>query len=209
LATNVSREALFCDIGGVLISDPWELTARKLGKEYGVDSAQAYSLMTEYSKLLDLGQLTLYGLWRRLSDSLATEISYSRFRRFFLDESFVRIPEVWDAVRWLRLSTGFSVFALSNMSEPAWTYLRERYDIGSLFDGVTLSCRCGIIKPDPRIFRLALKRARRGAHGSIFLDDSKENVATAMSIGLMAHRAGSPAATARFVRSLAMERGQH
>ena len=196
-------------MGGVLISDPWKLTAKKLRRECGVDATKSYSLMTEYSKLLDLGQLTLYGLWRRLSDSLVTEISYSRFRRFFLDESFVKIPEVWDAVRWVRLSTGFSVFALSNMSEPAWTYLRERYDIGSLFDGVTLSCRCGIMKPDPRIFRLALKRARRGAHESIFLDDSEENVTAATSIGLMAHRAGSPAATARFVRSLATEREQH
>ncbi|MDA4124033.1 MAG: HAD-IA family hydrolase [Thaumarchaeota archaeon] len=203
MSIGASGKALFCDVGGVLIADPWALTAKKLGKDYGLDSSKAYVRLVEYSKLLDLNRLTLFGLWRRFSGSSSTEIPYAHFRRLFLGESLVKIPEVWDSVQWLRDSAGFSVYALSNMCKTVWVSLQEKYAIRSLFDGETLSYACGMMKPDSRIFRLALKRARRSQAESTFLDDSEINVAAALSVGLMAHKASSPAATARFLRSLA------
>jgi HAD superfamily hydrolase (TIGR01509 family) len=206
LALDVSKKTLFCDVGGVLIADPLKLTAEKLNKEYGVDPVRAYANLVEYSKMLDLNQITIFGLWRKLSDSLATEMPYACFRRLVLDESLVRITEVWDSVQWLRRSTGFPVFALSNMSKFVWRSLQEKYAIKSLFDGETLSYACGIMKPDFRIFRLALKRASRSQAEGIFLDDSESNITAALSVGLTAHKASSPSATARFVRSLAVER---
>jgi HAD superfamily hydrolase (TIGR01509 family) len=207
LAIDVRSKVFFCDVGGVLIADPWALTAKMLSKEYGADYANVYAKLLDYSRMFDLNQLTLFGLWRSLSNSWTTNVPYSRFRKLVLDESLVKVPGVWNSVQWLRRSTGLSVFALSNMSRYVWKSLQEKYLISSLFDGEILSYKCGIMKPDPRIFKLALKWVHRSPADSIFLDDSARNVTAALSLGLTAHKASSPSETARFVKSLAAKQG--
>lgn len=185
-----------------MIENPWALTARELSKEHTVNGAKAYTELVRLSRALDSNQLTLPELWKKFSSTFGIGIPYAHFRRLFLDDSFVRIPLVWDAVRSLRQSAGFRVFALSNMSQPAWRSLQRKYDVGSLFDGTTLSYKYGILKPDRRIFEIALEKAHRSSSESVFIDDSEPNVATASSLGFRVHLARSPADTAKFLANL-------
>jgi FMN phosphatase YigB (HAD superfamily) len=194
--------ALFCDVGGVLIENPWIIAARELTKEFGVDGTRTYRELAMLGRSLDLNQFGMLGLWRRVSDSLAIRIPYTRFRKLVLDDSLVRMPLVWDAVRSLRRSVGLPVFALSNMCQPVWRSLQRKYGIESLFDGETLSYRCGIVKPDPRIFTLALKSAHRTSIESLFLDDLEPNIAAASSLGFRVYLVRSPSDAAKFVEAL-------
>ena len=193
---------LFCDVGGVLIENPWALTAKELSKERAVNGAKAYAELVRLSRALDSNQLSLPELWKEFSGTFGMRIPYTHFRRLFLDDSFVKIAPVWDAVRSLRQSVGFRVFALSNMSQPAWRSLQRKYSIRSLFDGATLSYKYGILKPDRRIFKIALENAHRSSSESIFIDDFGPNVATASSLGFRVHLARSPADTTKFLAGL-------
>ena len=53
-----------------------------------------------------------------------------------------------------------------------------------LFDVVIDSCRVGLRKPDPRIFRLALDRLQVAPELVLFVDDRPGNVAAAAALGM-------------------------
>jgi putative hydrolase of the HAD superfamily len=88
----------------------------------------------------------------------------------------------------------------------AWPHLRgklteERLD--DVADEVILSCEVGYAKPNARILRLALGRLAVSAEKALLIDDTRANVAAALSAGLAGHlhttRAGTTAAIERFL----------
>jgi len=193
---------LFCDVGGVLIENPWVFVSQELGKKYHVDSQQLFHDLMELSVELDKNQLTLYKFSRRISDYLSRSLSYAYFEKLFLGPSLRQIPVVWDSVRELKNSADLTIFAVSNMSKLAWKSLQRRFDIDSLFDGTVLSYECRIAKPDPGIFELALRRAESEPGESLLLDDLAENIAAARGLGIRTHLATFPPETAEFLRTL-------
>jgi len=192
---------LLCDVGGVLIQNPWIGTARALGRRYGLDRAELFGTLTGLSRELDSGIITLRTYNRRLASSLGVDIPYPLFSAV-LDSALRTIPSVWGAVQGLKGAKGVQVVALSNMSAEVWRSLQERYGIASLFRTTVLSCDLGVLKPDPRIYRIALERA--GARGSdcVFVDDTLENIEGAKALGIRTYLARRRGETAEFIRSL-------
>ena len=60
----------------------------------------------------------------------------------------------------------------------------EALPYDELFDVVIDSCRVGLRKPDPRIFRLALDRLGVDPDRVLFVDDQPGNVAAATDLGM-------------------------
>jgi HAD superfamily hydrolase (TIGR01509 family) len=136
-----------------------------------------------------------------LAGSLGPEIPFPYFARV-LDSALMRIPPVWNSVQDLRDSGILEVVALSNMAKEVWSSLQKKFEIDSLFQSTVLSYEHGLLKPDPRIFRLALRQARTSARESLFVDDTVQNVRAAKSLGLRAYHAKHPTETAVFLKSL-------
>ena len=64
---------------------------------------------------------------------------------------------------------GVPLYALTNWSAETFPSAQNRFDFLAEFDGIVVSGEEGVIKPDPRIFRILLDRydiraARRGLH---------------------------------------------
>ena len=192
---------LLCDVGGVLIQNPWVETAMAVGERCGLEPKGVFDLLTRLSRELDSGRLTLLEFHRRLCETLVVEMPFDFFDRT-LDASLKRILPVWDAVRYLREEQRVEVIALSNMSREVWASLQKKFDIGSLFDSEVLSYELGTLKPDPAIYRAALARAGSPARSCLFVDDVAENIEAAEALGIRTLRAGDLAATASFLRSL-------
>ena len=193
---------LFCDIGGVIIENPWVSMSKKLGLKYRVERRIVYSELMRLGGELDRNEITLYAFNQQLSESLKKPISYAYFERLLLGPSLRKIPVVWNAVLKLKNSASLSIIALSNMSERPWESLQRKYEIQSLFDDTVLSFRYGVTKPDLRIFELALEKAKSSPEECLFLDDTGENIRAARSLGLLTHLAGHQKETAEFLLSL-------
>jgi 2-haloacid dehalogenase len=78
---------------------------------------------------------------------------------------------------------GLRLLALTNwgretfaMSEPRLTFLRH-------FEGVVVSGREGVVKPDPAIFEILCRRHGVEPATAVFVDDSAANIATARALG--------------------------
>lgn len=80
----------------------------------------------------------------------------------------------------------------------------DRLGLAYFADDVVSSARVGFAKPDPRIYRLAAERAGAPVGRCLFVDDSPENVAAAVRLGMTGVRYTGPAALAE---ALAVRRG--
>ena len=78
---------------------------------------------------------------------------------------------------------GVTLYALSNWGRDTFASIEADYPFLELFDGLVISGREGVVKPDPAIFRIICDRYGFEPHAAVFIDDSGANIATAASLG--------------------------
>lgn len=78
---------------------------------------------------------------------------------------------------------GVRLYALTNWGKDTFASIEADYPFFAHFDGMVVSGREGIVKPEPSIFRLLCERYGFAPGDAIFIDDSGANIATAMSLG--------------------------
>lgn len=194
---------LFADVGGVLIENPWIFVADGLSATYGLDRHEVFLKLELLSKELDRGRIDVRAFDERLSRSVKQDIPQDYFGKLLLELSPKRVAPVWDSLSYLKNAGALRIIALSNMSREYWASLESKFHISGLFDASVLSYELDLIKPDPRIFAVALREAGSPPHLCMFLDDSEPNVQAAERLGVMTHLATGPDETSAFLRSLA------
>jgi 2-haloacid dehalogenase len=89
-------------------------------------------------------------------------------------------------------SRGRRLFALTNFSTETWPRATRRCPSLARFADVIVSGEHGIVKPDPRIYKLAITRCRLEPAKTVFIDDLQINVDAARACGLHARRFTGP-----------------
>jgi putative hydrolase of the HAD superfamily len=78
----------------------------------------------------------------------------------------------------------YNLFVLSNTNPIHWNYGRKKFDYINLIKNHGLSYKLGFYKPDPRIFKKALRLFNIEPEETLFIDDSLENCESANGIGI-------------------------
>lgn len=89
-------------------------------------------------------------------------------------------------------ATGIPVYGLTNWAAETFHHARERFDWLELFDDIVVSGEEQVAKPDEEIFHVLARRTGVALEETFFTDDSKQNVATALRLGMYAVRFDSP-----------------
>lgn len=98
------------------------------------------------------------------------------------------IPGMEGLVGELR-GAGAALYAITNWSAETFPLARERFPLLGVFDGaVVVSGEVGLVKPEPRIYELALERFGLRPEQCLFIDDNEPNVAGARRVGIAATR---------------------
>jgi putative hydrolase of the HAD superfamily len=178
--------AVIFDFGGVLVRtedrSPRERLAARLGMTYEALSSLVFE--NPSSQQAALGQISVSQHWEAVGASLglAPEALQAVQDEFWagdvLDTSLV------DLLRALR--PRYQTALLSNAWDDLRQVLEQRLKILDAFDQVIISAEVGLIKPDERIYRLALERLGVGAGEAVFVDDFAHNIAAARLAGLQA-----------------------
>ncbi len=79
---------------------------------------------------------------------------------------------------------GYRRLILSNLSAKTVRECAKDLEFFDHVDGGILSYRVGIIKPDPAIYELLIKRYGLIPENCVFIDDREENIETARSLGM-------------------------
>ena len=83
---------------------------------------------------------------------------------------------------------GHPLYGLSNISAEIWPEMLERFAMIRILRDVIVSGEEGLIKPDPKIYEVALKRMGHPDPADVlFIDDSLKNVEAARALGFGVH----------------------
>ncbi|MFR9602501.1 MAG: HAD family phosphatase [Rikenellaceae bacterium] len=78
---------------------------------------------------------------------------------------------------------GYKLYVLSNMAHEYINHIRS-LDVYKYFDGQVVSCEEGVVKPEARIYEIALERYDLRPSETLFVDDRQMNVVAAQEIGI-------------------------
>lgn len=175
---------IFIDFGGVLYNIDIQRT---------IDAFAGYSELTT-DKIINMVGNPIFSEYER--GEISTDQFRSRAKEIFqLNCSDDQFDEAWNATLVSKIETAESdieefkrfgrVFLLSNTNELHLNQFRpECQRLFSLFDALFFSHELGLSKPDPRIFKLVMDRTGSPSEYCVFIDDIKENVATASKCGM-------------------------
>ena len=173
------------DLGNVLVQ--WE--PELIYPAFNVSAVHTQYLRSELLEhpdwlRLDQGLTTEQEVAARISSE--TELSHDDAQRCFdvIRHSLVNIDASVAMLSQMK-AAGVPMYVLSNMSNENAAYLRTR-EYFSLFDDVVISAEEKLIKPDPALFELVLKRYRLSAEEVYFIDDSMPNIVAARELGMQA-----------------------
>lgn len=90
------------------------------------------------------------------------------------------------AIPWIQelKAKGYQVLYLSNFSHKVEQECSEALTFLPYTDGGILSYREGVIKPQPEIYELLIKRFQLTPEECVFLDDTEENLEAARAFGI-------------------------
>ena len=94
-----------------------------------------------------------------------------------------QIPGMEELIKDLK-SKGYRIFGLSNWSVETFALVRPVYPVLDLMEDMVISGVEKVMKPDHRIFELALKRFGIKASETVFIDDNPRNVQAACEVGI-------------------------
>ena len=98
-------------------------------------------------------------------------------------------------------SQGIPLYAITNFASDTLQEARGHYAfLGNSFIDTVVSGDEKLLKPDPAIYQILLKRQNLQAEDCVFIDDSKANVAAAAALGFHALHFTTPEAFAGDLR---------
>jgi len=174
---------IYIDFGGVLVrtddKGPRTRQAELLGITYR--DLEKIVFETETSKRASTGEIPEEAHWQAVADALHMSRAESQK---VTDEFFAgdRVDQTWtNFLRGVRPER--KVCLISN----AWSGLRAyitRQGFVDIFDHMVISAEVGVMKPDPRIYRLALEELQARPDESVFIDDMLINVEAVRAVGM-------------------------
>jgi 2-haloacid dehalogenase len=85
-------------------------------------------------------------------------------------------------------SRGVPIFGITNFGAEFWDGFRPTQPIFDMFDDIVVSGAEKLVKPDPAIYQLALRRFGLAAGEGFFIDDMPANVESARANGFAANQ---------------------
>ena len=178
---------LFLDIGQVLVRLDYQPLAGKMRALAGIEPAQLQALLTAENLVqrYETGKVTEAEfheeVCRRIGAGIPQDAFFEAWYSIFGPSL---IPDACLAT----LAQRVPLWALSNTNRLHFEYMMRRYDLFRHFAGFVLSHEVGFLKPDERIFRIALAKVRASAQEVLFVDDQETNVSAAQALGIDAFR---------------------
>ena len=175
---------LFLDLGGVLLSNGWDRTARKRAAEkFGID----------FTEMDERHHLT-FGTYEEEKLSLEDYLSRAVFyeERPFSRDSFITFmfaqshphPEMIDLVRRLKAFHRLKVVCVSNEGRELTEYRIKRFELRTFIDCFVSSCFVHVRKPDYDIYRIAMDIAQAPCEEVVYIEDRGMLVEAARCLGI-------------------------
>jgi FMN phosphatase YigB (HAD superfamily) len=130
----------------------------------------------------DKGLLAPAEFHRRVAGAVGADIGLGEFFTIYNDIFRLNSPTL-DALGEEK-AAGRKLVLLSNTDVERFGFVRLRFPEIFIFDEYVLSYEVGMVKPEPGIYREAVRRAGCRAEECVYIDDLPENVEAAVRLGM-------------------------
>jgi putative hydrolase of the HAD superfamily len=172
------------DLGKVLITFDNSIFYRKISAYSPIPVDEIAGMVNVYSdvgRAIDTGELSPQGFYEKVKEILQMELPFEEFIPIYNDVFAANSPVVEVLGK---LKHKYRMVMLSNTDVMRFGFIRETFPEVMMFDEYVLSYEVGCIKPDPRIYRIALQKAEAEPHECVFIDDRPENIEAAQVLGI-------------------------
>ena len=201
-------EALFVDIGGVLLSDGCGRASRtRAAHEFGLDAQELEDRHHQAFEAYEVDKIDLDRYLELVVFHRERPFTIASFRRFMFAES-TPIPEMLRLVRDLKVEHGLKVVAVSNEGRELNDHRIAAFHLDEVVDFFVSSCYVGLRKPDPDIFRLALDASRTRPENVAYIENTPMFADIADGLGIHGILHVDPASTRKSLASLRWRDGK-
>ena len=179
----MSIRAVFIDFGGVIVRTEYQAPRQHLAERLGMEYEDLEKLVfnSPSSDRAAIGEISDKEHWAEVTKRLRRPTSEMEAIReeFFAGDVVDR--EITDFLRSLR--PRYHVGLISN----AWPDLRDyiiKQKFDDAFDHMVISGEVGVMKPEARIYQIALEQAGVSPNEAVFVDDFIENIEACEELGM-------------------------
>lgn len=175
--------AIFFDLGGVILRTEYQAPRQHLAERLNIEYDDLVRLVfeSEASRKASIGALTADEHWAALMARLkrpASEAQQIRDEFFGGDVLDIELIQLIRALRG-KYKTGL----ISNAWDDLRQYIvRQKFD--DAFDGMTISAEVGVVKPEAKIYHVALEQLQACANEAVFVDDFSVNIEGCEKVGM-------------------------
>jgi epoxide hydrolase-like predicted phosphatase len=180
----VSIRAIILDVGGVILLEKDHTRRFVWEARLGLPKGQLTRLVVDSEPAAHAasGQVAEREVWQAVGRTLGLEDAQilELQRDFWSSEELD--PTLVPFIRSLRPQ--YKIGLLSNAWSDARSIHNDRFKFDAWVDMAIYSAEVGILKPDPRIYQLALSQSKVQADECVFVDDKIVNVRAAQALGM-------------------------
>jgi glucose-1-phosphatase len=179
-------QAVIWDLGGVILRTEDAAPRLQLAERLGMPRYDLEELVfhSPSGMRAQLGEISVEQHWENIRRELnLTEQEMPTVREAFWGGDRIDTRLLED-IRGLRPRVRLGL--LSNAFSDLRQAISEYWGFSDVFDTLVISAEIGIMKPDARIYRLALERLKVQPGEAVFIDDFPRNVEGARALGIPA-----------------------
>lgn len=172
------------DLGKVILFFDNDIFFKKMANYCPFSAQEIATLTSAHFKLVeyfDKGKMSPQEFYRQVTKTFKAKIDYDTFYSIYNDV-FSPNPPVLQLMK--KLKRNYKMLLLSNTDVMRFGFIKKKFPEILIFDEYILSYEVGRMKPEPRIYQKALKKAGAKARECVFIDDIKENVGAAAELGI-------------------------
>jgi putative hydrolase of the HAD superfamily len=175
---------IFTDIGGVLLTNGWDRTARqKAIKLFDLDPTETEERHHLTFDTYESGKISLHEYLTRLVFYKKRKFSEEEFRKFMFSQS-KPFSDMLALIRNIKEKYGIKIAVVNNEGSELNKHRINAFKLDEFVDFFISSCIVHFRKPDADIFKVALDIAHVDPEKVIYLEDRPMFVQVADTLGI-------------------------
>lgn len=176
-------KAIIFDNNGVLTTSDKEETIPKFAGYLNRPPEEIKKIFIEEGKKVDIGKITTEKFLKNIIKRTNCGGKHEEILELYLSCYNIK-KGVLNLAK--KLKENFDLAVLTNFGD--WfDIFNKKWNLDKIFgDKIFISSNIGIIKPDKEIYAFVLKKLEIKPEETVFIDDNKENVESAMEFGINA-----------------------
>jgi putative hydrolase of the HAD superfamily len=179
-------QALFLDVGGVLLTNGWDRKSRQeSAKSFNLDYADLQERHHLTYDTYEVGKISLDTYLDRIVFFEKRPFTKEQFKAFMFAQS-QPYQETIDFFKALTSAHSLKTGIVSNEGREIMEHRIQKFDLGSFVNFFVISAFVHFRKPDEDIFKMALDIAQVPREACVYVDDRPLFVEVARKLGMNA-----------------------